>query len=377
MKLIVMFLEAHQPRRLSNFRYQDIGIRENYFWDEKNKEIIKRISQNSYIPTLSLLKDYSVPITLSFSGILLEQLWKYEPTVPDLLKEYFKASGGEMAIESYYHSLSSIWNPERFLNEVRKDMDIKKEIYDKDFRTFRNTEMIYSDKIDEIVNQLNVKNILTEGTDSIISKYNPNFIYKTPFGHNIFLRNYRLSDDISFRFSNREWNEYPLFSEKYLNWLSNSPGDVINLFMDFETFGEHQRKETGIFEFLEAFIERAKDYNLKFATVNEAAESITPRGQISIKEYISWADIPRDMSAWLGNELQKDLFEILKSLEKCIPEEIYNYLLTSDHFYYVSLGTTPDITVHSYFNPYGSAYDAYINFRNILEDLRLRYCNGN
>ncbi len=376
MKFIVMFLEAHQPRRLNNFRYQDIGTGKDYFWDEKNRDIIQRISKNSYLPTLTLLADYKVPITLSFSGILLEQLWKYEPSVPELLKEYLRNSG-ELAIESYYHSLSSIWNPDRFLNEIRKDMEMKQNIYNREFKTFRNTEMIYNDNIDKIVNNLNVKNILTEGTDSLIWKFNPNFIYKTPHGHNLFLRNYRLSDDISFRFSTREWNEYPLFSEKYLSWLSNSPGDVINLFMDFETFGEHQRKETGIFEFLEALITKAKDYNLKFTTVNEAAELLYPQREISIQDYISWADIPRDLSAWLGNELQRDLFEMLKALSGCIPDNIYNYLLTSDHLYYVSLGTTPDITVHTYFNPYGSPYDAYINFRNILEDLRQKYCNKN
>lgn len=375
MKYICLFLEAHQPKRLRDFRYQDIGHRNDYFWEERNRELLDRISSNSYIPLLRLLTELNVPITMSFSGILLEQLFEYKIEVIDLLKEYLDHTSGELVAETYYHSLSSIWNPAGFINEVKKDMEIKREIYGKEMTTFRNTEMIYSDNVDYQVREIGIRNILTEGTDSVVSKYNPNFKYSSINGHFLFLRNYQLSDDISFRFSNTTWNEYPLFADKYLSWLSNSSGDVINLFMDFETFGEHQRKETGIFEFLKTLVQRSPEFNLKFTTIGDASSKLESKGTISVPDYISWADIPRDLSAWTGNDLQRDAFEALKKLKNCVPPEIFGSLSTSDHLYYMSLGSSPDMIVHNYFNPYGSPYDAYIIFRNILEDLKLRYCN--
>ncbi len=374
MKYICIFLEAHQPRRLRDFRYQDIRHKRDYFWTERNRELLDRISDNSYTPLLELLTELNVPISLSFSGILLEQLLEYRVDVFDHLNDYLHETSGEMVAETYYHSLSSIWEPELFVNEVKKDMEVKKEIYKRNIVTFRNTEMIYSDKVDFEVKDIGIKNILTEGTDSLVSIYNPNYKYSSVNGHNLFLRNYPLSDDISFRFSNTSWNEYPLYADKYLEWLSKAPGEVINLFMDFETFGEHQRKETGIFEFFKTVIQRGPEFGLEFTTIGDASLKLESKGTISVPDYISWADIPRDLSAWTGNELQRDAFEALKKLKDCVPPDIFGSLSTSDHLYYMSLGSSPDMIVHNYFNPYGSPFDAYITFRNILEDLRFRYC---
>ncbi len=368
MKSVVFFFEAHQPKRLREFRSLDIGKNKSYFWDEKNEEIINRVSDRCYIPATQTLIDKKIKATISISGILLEHLINKREDVVDVFKEYFR-KGGELAGETFYHSLSSIWSPEEFSDQVNEDKTMKKEIFGIVPRTFRNTEMIYSDDIAFLSAKEGFKNILTEGPDRIIDEYNPNYVYKSVASQSLFLRNYRLSDDISFRFSNPSWNEHPLYADKYANWIASSPGDIVNLFMDYETFGEHQWKESGIFEFLSALPDELEKRSIKFSTVSEASELQTDR-KISIKEYISWADYPRDLSAWLANDMQRDAFEDMKSLQKCKDKKTWRYLQTSDHFYYMSLAAVQDQEVHTYFNPYGSPYDAYIFYKNILEDFR-------
>ncbi len=368
MKSVVFFFEAHQPKRLREFRSLDIGKNKSYFWDEKNEEIINRVSDRCYIPATQTLIDKKIKATISISGILLEHLINKREDVVDVFKEYFR-KGGELAGETFYHSLSSIWSPEEFSDQVNEDKTMKKEIFGIVPRTFRNTEMIYNDDIAFLSAKEGFKNILTEGPDRIIGEYNPNYVYKSVASQSLFLRNYRLSDDISFRFSNPSWNEYPLYADKYANWIASSLGDIVNLFMDYETFGEHQWKESGIFAFLSALPDELEKRSIKFSTVSEASELQTDR-KISIKEYISWADYPRDLSAWLANEMQRDAFEDMKSLQKCKDKKKWRYLQTSDHFYYMSLAAVQDQEVHTYFNPYGSPYDAYIFYKNILEDFR-------
>ncbi len=368
MKSVVFFFELHQPRRLREYRSLDIGKGKGYFWDEKNNEIINRVSDRCYIPATQSLIDGNIKATLSVSGVLLENLVRMREDVVDILKEYFR-KGGELAAETYYHSLCSIWSPEEFSFQVNEDVRLKKDVFNIKPKTFRNTEMIYNDNIGFMSAKEGFKNILTEGPDRIISKFNPNYVYRNPASQNLFLRNYRLSDDISFRFSNPSWNEYPLYADKYARWLSESPGDVINLFMDYETFGEHQWKESGIFEFLKALPEEARKRDVEFTTVSEATKH-SPVSEISIQDYISWADYPRDLSAWLLNDMQRDAFEDMKSLSKCKDKRTWRYLQTSDHFYYMSMAGVQDQEVHTYFNPYGSPYDAYIFYKNIMEDFR-------
>ncbi len=371
MKKIVFFFEAHQPRRIRPYRVREIGKKHDYFWNDKNLEILNRISDKCYIPATRVLTNSGIKASLSITGVLLEALLKYRPDVVATFSEYFDRVGGEIVAETYYHSLSSIWNEEEFREQVEMDKKQIQSVFKKTPTTFRNSELIYSDEVARMAKGLGYRNIITEGTDDIIRNYDPNHLYASTQGQNLLMRNYRLSDDISFRFSNHGWPEFPLYADKYGRWLSESPGEVVNLFMDYETFGEHQWKETGIFKFLEALPEEIERRGMELSTINEVGDSVTPSGTISVPGYISWADTSRDLSAWLGNNMQRDAFDDLKSLASCSDKETWRYLQTTDHLYYMSLANVSDQEVHSYFNPYGSPYDAYITFKNIIQDFRI------
>jgi len=374
MKKIIFFFEVHQPRRIRPYRRYEIGKAHEYFWHDKNKEILSRIISKSYIPMTKFLIENNFPCSISISGILLEQLIELNSPILDLFKDYFKSGLGELVGETYYHSLASIWDDEEFSNQIKFQEETLIKIFGIKPVTFRNTELIYSDHISEVVKKLGYKNILAEGTDEVISKYNPNYKYTSVSNINLFLRNYRLSDDISFRFSNTTWNEYPLFADKYAKWIHLTPGEVINLFMDYETFGEHQWKETGIFEFMKHLPKELRKYGIELSTINSFAESSGSKGQISIQKIISWADTERDLSAWLGNDLQKEAFEFMRSLKGNKNMHVWRSLQTSDHFYYMSTKHFSDQEVHEYFNPYKSPYLAFIYYTNILEDFQRTYC---
>ncbi|MFP3190553.1 MAG: glycoside hydrolase family 57 protein [Thermoproteota archaeon] len=374
MKQVIFFFEAHQPRRIRPYRRNEIGKNHDYFWKEKNEEILNRVINKCYIPMTIFLIDNNFPCSISISGVLLEQLLEINSEVIDLFKEYFKSGIGELVGETYYHSLASIWNFSEFEEQVKIHEENLRKIFGIKPVTFRNTELIYSDEISFEIKKLGYKNVLTEGTDEIISKYNPNYMYSSVAGLNLFLRNYRLSDDISFRFSNYRWNEYPLFADKYAKWIYLTPGEVINLFMDYETFGEHNWKETGIFDFMKYLPLELKKYDIELTTIKSFAEKNVSKGTISINKIISWADIERDLSAWLGNDLQREAFDFMISLNKNRNMHIWRILQTSDHFYYMSTKMLSDQEVHEYFNPYKSPYLAFIYYTNILEDFRITYC---
>ncbi|MCL5681186.1 MAG: glycoside hydrolase family 57 protein [Candidatus Thermoplasmatota archaeon] len=369
MKGIAFFFEVHQPMRIAEFRSADIGKGKNYFWEEKNREIINRVVDKCYIPATQHFIDNRIKASFSISGVLLERLLDLREDAVDLFREYFRKVKGELLAETYYHSLASLWNEEEFVEQVEEDRNLKKYLFNVQPRSFRNTEMIYNDYVGSVTSKIGFSTILTEGVDRIIKDHSPNYRYRNPSGQTLLLRNYRLSDDISFRFSNVGWNEYPLMADKYAKWLSETPGDVINLFMDYETFGEHQWKESGIFDFLDALPGEVERRGMEFITVNEASK-YPVKDLISVQDFISWADYPRDLSAWLANEMQRDAFEDMKNLSGCRDRKKWRYLQTSDHFYYMSLAGTQDQEVHSYFNPYGSPYDAYINYKNIIQDFR-------
>ncbi len=375
MKRIVFFFEVHQPRRIRKFSVRDIGKNRDYFWDAKNLEIIDRVAEKCYLPATQALIDGNIKTSISISGVLLESLVKNRSDVVEKFKEYFQKTGGEPVVETYYHSLSSIWNEREFRQQVEKDSKMTETVFGKTPTTFRNSELIYRDDLAAVVGGMGYRNIITEGTDALISSHSPNYIYSSKYGQNLLLRNYRLSDDISFRFSNHSWTEFPLFADKYARWLEETPGDIINLFMDYETFGEHQWRETGIFEFLARLPEEVRKRGMEFSTISEVGELLEPKATLSIPNYISWADFSRDLSAWLGNDMQRDAFEDLKSFENCRDVEIWRYLQTSDHLYYMSLANVQDQEVHAYFNPYGSPFDAYIHYKNVMEDMRIR-CFG-
>ncbi|MGC8662830.1 MAG: glycoside hydrolase family 57 protein [Thermoplasmata archaeon] len=368
MKKVVFYFQLHQPKRIREYRRSEIGSNHDYFWSEKNNEILNRIINKCYIPMTRTLIDNGIKASISISGVLLEQLIDMNSEVIDILKEYIRSNLGELLSETYYHSLSSIWAPDEFGRQVKKQNDLLIKIFGIMPKTFRNTELIYNDSISRMVKDLGFKTIITEGTDEIISKNSPNYTYKSVSGLNLLLRNYRLSDDISFRFSNRSWNEYPLFADKYSKWISLTPGEVINLFMDYETFGEHNWNETGIFEFMKALPGELNRYGIELSTIKDAVNFSKARETLSIPKTISWADTERDLSAWLGNDMQNEAFEMIKSLKNNKNMDLWGLLQTSDHFYYMSTKHLSDQEVHEYFNPYHSPYLAFFYYTNILED---------
>jgi len=376
MKNVVFYFEVHQPRRLRIYRMKEIGTNHDYFWESKNREIFLRAAHRCYIPTTKLLTEMGINATFSLSGTFLEQALEYEPSVIDVFREYFDSGLGELMSETYYHSLASLWDRDEFLEQVREQEAILWKLFKVKPKTFRNTELIYSNTIAEYVSSLGYRNILAEGTDQIVSMHSPNYLYRSTSGLNLFLRNYKLSDDISFRFSNWGWNEFPLTADKYARWLDNSPGDVVNLFMDYETFGEHQVSETGIFDFLRYLPIELRKRGIEMLTVDAAASLFGGREMISVPDPISWADTNRNTSPWLGNGMQKEAFSEMQKLADNRNKQLWRHLQTSDLFYYMSTGMSSDQIVHEYFNPYKSPYYAFLSYMAILEDFRREYASN-
>ena len=385
MPSIVFYFKVHQPYRIRHYTVFDVYENKNYFDDEKNKFYLERIVKKCYLPTLNLIYELiektegKFKVSFGITGVLIEQLQQWYPEVIGLFKKLSKTASVEFVGETYYHSLSSLYSIKDFKEQVLLHKKLIKNLFSQESKVFANTELIYFDELTKIVKDLGFKAILTEGVPWILEWRSPNFIYEDPQKIlKILLRNYKLSDDVSFRFSAKWWEEWPLTADKFSSWLEvhNGNAEIINLFMDFETFGEHQWKETGIFEFLKALpFEILKRKDLDFALPSEVIEKYPTRGIFSSKKPITWADTERDLTAWLGNEMQQECVEILYSLEKDTPfylKEIWRKLQTADHFYYMCTKWFADGDVHKYFNPYETPYDAYLNFRNVLEDLKLR-----
>jgi alpha-amylase len=304
------------------------------------------------------------------------------PEIIDSFKELFKTGAVDMIEETYYHSLSSLYDDmDEFEEQVKLHRQMIKNLFNYKPRIFRNTEAIYDNRIAKKVADMGYKGIITEGTEKILQWRSPNFLYK-PINSNlkILLRNYTLSDDVGFRFSAKFWKDYPLTAEKYAYWMAQNEGDLINLFMDYETFGEHHWESTGIFDFLNNLPNEVfKHKHLDFVTVSEAVARYEPVGEIDVPWAISWADEDRDVSTWLGNDMQKACFNELKNLGKKLREKddkemlnTWRRLQTSDHLYYVSTKGMEDGAVHAYFSPYDGPYDGFINYMNILQDLKQR-----
>jgi alpha-amylase len=389
MPSVCFYFKVHQPFRLRNFNIFDIGKNIDYFDDEKNKFYLDRIVKKCYLPTLNIIEEliketnYRFKISLGITGTLIEQLSLWYPEVIEKLKKIVSTGNVELTGETYYHSLSSIYSKKEFEIQIKKHKKLINDLFKQEPVIFSNTELIYFDELENILPELGFKGIITEGVDRILEWRSPNFIYSSLNNKlKILLRNYRLSDDISFRFSSKEWIEWPLTAEKFSYWLEqfNGNGEVINLFMDFETFGEHQWVETGIFEFLINLVfEILKIKDLNFLTLSEAIKTYPTKGIFSSPYPITWADTERDLTAWIGNEMQKDAIERLYGLENKIKSldnkdmiEIWRKLQTADHFYYMCTKWFADGDVHKYFNPYENPYVAYLNFRNILEDIYLK-----
>jgi alpha-amylase len=390
MKSICFYFQVHQPFRLRTYRFFDIGDRHDYYDDYNNRFIMQRVAEKCYLPMnhllLGLIKEFgsAFKVTFSITGQAIEQFERYAPEVLDSFKKLAGTGNVEFLAETYAHSLASLKSADEFRKQV--DMHTKKmeELFGQTPTSFRNTELIYSDNIGAMVADMGYEVMLTEGAKHVLGWKSPNFMYNNAINPKLklLLKNYRLSDDIAFRYSQQSWEGWPLTTEKYVKWLKeiDQKEEVVNLYMDYETFGEHQWEETGIFEFMEALPKKIlANTDFQFATPRELGEKLQPVSAIHAPYPISWADEERDLTAWLGNELQDEAFEKLYELQEkvnhCTDPTIladWQNLQTSDHFYYMCTKWFSDGDVHSYFNPYSSPYDAFINYMNVLSDFSIR-----
>jgi len=387
---VCLYFQVHQPYRLKKYTVFDIGKNHKYLDDKKNKEIFNKVANKCYLPAnktiLNLIKQHgdSFKASYSMSGVFLEQAEEYNPNVLNSFQELVDTGCVEILDETYHHSLAFLKSKEEFKEQVLMHRRRVKQLFNVKPEVFRNTELIYNNEIANYVESMGYKGILAEGADHILGWRSPNFLYqpKTTSKIKLLLKNYRLSDDIAFRFSNKGWKDWPLTASKFAQWVSNinGNGNVANLFMDYETIGEHQWEDTGIFEFLKHLPgEILNNSSNEFKTPSEVIKTYEPVAELDIHHLISWADIERDLSAWLGNPMQSAAFNEVYNLEQDIKSsgdkqllEDWRKLQTSDHFYYMCTKWFADGDVHKYFNPYENPYDPVITYMNILNDILTR-----
>lgn len=390
MKSICFYFQVHQPFRLRTYRFFDIGEDHQYFDEYRNRYIMQRVAEKCYLPMNQVLLDLinefgkAFKVSFSISGTALEQFRMYAPAVLESFQRLAATGCVEFLAETYSHSLAALKSKDEFIRQVEMQRKLVRDLLGQDPVTFRNTELIYSDGIGEMVAEMGFKTQLTEGAKHVLGWKSPNFMYCNAINPKlkILLKNFRLSDDIAFRFSQQSWDGWPLTSEKYVGWLNevDPAQETVNLFMDYETFGEHQWPETGIFEFMRALPGRVFSHSpFTFNTPSEVSAQLQPVAAINVPYPISWADEERDLTAWLGNDLQDDafhrLYEFEEKVKRCGDEDLlrdWTYMQTSDHFYYMCTKWFSDGDVHKYFNPYNSPYEAYVNFMNILSDFMIR-----
>ncbi len=384
-KSICLYFQVHQPTRLRLYRFFDIGKDSHYYDDFANRTILRRVAQKCYLPMNQLMLELiaknkgKFKIAYSISGSALEQFQRFAPEVIDSFKALAATGKVEFLAETYYHSLASLASESEFRHQVEKHSALIEELFGVKPVTFRNTELIYSNGIGEMVYDMGYKTMLTEGARHIMGWQSPNYVYtgETQPKLKLLLRNYTLSDDIAFRF-----NQNKVTADQYVGWMKESAkeGDIVNLFMDYETFGEHQSVDTGIFEFMKALPAAVlKDGTFGFATPSEVAKKYKPVSDIAVDDPISWADEERDVTAWLGNELQSEAFKKVYAMTEKLAivndEDLYadwGHLQESDHFYYMCTKFFSDGEVHKYFNPYDTPYEAFINYMNVISDFQIR-----
>ena len=386
---VCFYFQVHQPNRLRNYSIFDIGKNHSYFNAEKNERILKKVAHKCYLPANEAILDLInrhhglFKVSYSISGTILEQFEQFMPEVIESFNALLNTGYVELLDETYYHSMASVFDKEEFIDQVRLHTRKIREMFRFEPRVFRNTELIYSNDIAKTAEEMGYLGILGEGFDRVLEWRSPNFVYK-PVNANIklLLRNHNLSDDIAFRFGNMEWKEFPLTADKFAQWVNsiNGNGQVLNLFMDYETFGEHQWAEKGIFDFLRALPDEIlKNPDNGFVTPTEAFAKYEAVGELDIPNPMSWADTERDLTAWLGNKMQQEAAQKLYELKGLILRsnvqpliDDWRKLQTSDHLYYMCTKWFSDGDVHKYFNPFETPYDALISFMNILNDLRIR-----
>lgn len=385
---VCFYFEVHQPVRLR--RLHLFNMPDNFdYWDHaKNRQIFERVSNKCYVPTnkllLDLIKEHGSAFKVSFSlsGTFVEQAKQFRPDVLDLFRDLADTGCAEFLDETYYHSLAGLWEDQTELKDqisehrdlMQKELGVKPTFY-------RNTELIYDNRIARTIEGLGYEGIATEGIERVLGWRSPNFVYHPAHAGaslKVLLKNYRLSDDVAFRFSSGPtWPEWPLTAPKYADWLSQQDGHTINLFMDYETFGEHNWPESGIFDFLRHVPGEALKRGVGFSTPTEVARKHAPVGDIEVPFAISWADSERDVSAWLHNEMQQTAFNTLRDLRPYVLEindpeltHAWRLLQTSDHVYYCTTKNMGDQDIHMYFSPYDSPYQAFINLMNCIVDLK-------
>ena len=391
MKSICFYFQVHQPFRLRTYRFFDIGENHSYYDEYLNKTIVRRIAEKCYLPANKIMLDLieengsAFKISYSISGVAIDQFKKYAPEVIVSFKKLADTGCVEFLAETYAHSLSSLKNEDEFSRQIIQHANVIEALFGKRPTTFRNTELIYSDHIGSIVHGLGYHTMITEGAKQILGWKSPNYLYCSARNPKLkpLLENFQLSDDIAFRFSQHSWKEWPLTAEKFTRWLCKAEPaqEVINLFMNYETFGEHHWAETGIFNFLKALPKQILGTGqFTFNTPSGLSKTLQPISAITVQDPISWADEERDLTAWLGNDLQNEafssLYSVAEQMSTCTDTDLlrdWNYLQTSNHFYYMSTKWFSDGgAMHNYFNPYETPYEAFINYMNVISDFLIR-----
>lgn len=382
MKTICFYFQVHQPFRLKRYRFFDIGSDHYYYDDFSNEDIIRGIASRTYLSAnamlLELIKEYKgkFKVAFSISGIALEQLEIYVPEAIDGFKELAKTGCVEFLSETYNHSLASLKEPEEFAKQVKAHSDKIKLLFGQKPKVFRNTELLFSDEIADLVYAMGYKTMLVEGAKHVLGWKSPNYLYTSAAQPklNLLVRNMKYSDDISFRFSNYNWSDYPLVSDKLINWIANTPESeqIVNIWMNYDVLGSLQPAETGIFDFFKAIPRFALEKGIGFSTPSEVTNMLKPVGGLAVPYPCSWAGEEKDASPWLGNLLQQEavskLYEIAERVHMVSDRRIqqdWNYLQASDHFNYMSTKLFPGPSVYS---PYENAYDAFNNYMNVLSD---------
>jgi alpha-amylase len=392
-KAVVLYLHVHQPYRIRHYTIFDTAVRHDYFdapYDspESNERVLKKVAEKSYLPAnqrlLKLLNQHpEFKLSLSLSGLVIEQLERWSPEALQSFKDLCATGRVEIVAETYHHSLAFFYSRIEFENQVAMHRQKVQEVFGQTPRVFRNTELAYNNELAQWADQAGYRGVLTEGWDPVLGWRSPNFVYR-PTGTEqirLLMKNYKLSDDIAFRFGDHDWKEWPLTADKFAHWMSEDHNATnFNLFMDYETFGEHQWEASGVFDFLEHLPgEWLKTHDHTFMTVSEAADSFEPADEVDVPHIITWADTERDLSAWTGNAMQTGAIQALYDMESRILDtgdwaliEDWRRLQTSDHFYYMCTKWFNDGDIHAYFSPYETPYIAYINFMNAFRDLQIR-----
>jgi alpha-amylase len=383
---VCMYFQIHQPYRLRRYRVFDIGSGSPYWDAATNRGVLRRVAERCYLPANAILAEQirrtrgAFRVAMSCSGVVLEQLEAAAPDVIDSFRDLVATGGVELLGETYYHSLTSLSNPVEFANQVRMHTALVERLFGVTPRTFRNTELLYHDGLAAQIAEMGFRGALVEGADHILNGRTPNAVYAAmgDSGLRLIPRNYRLSDDVAFRFSQRSWEEWPLTADRYASWLAGVGSGSAHVFIDYETFGEHQWAETGIFDFIRHLPGECLRRGIRFLQPADlAAHEATDT--LRVPWTTSWADTERDASAWLGNQLQQAAFNRLNRLYGPVWAthdadflDTWRRLSTSDHLYYMSTKRLADAEVHSYFNPYANPYDAFIAYMNVLQDLEQR-----